>query len=112
MLKKYYGLTQKKHFKNQLKYGKNIISFESHIYLRKIIANQIFNPITLLLMVVSIFSGVKYYLNPATLELFEFISVTAIVLFNILLGFYLEYRAKKTVQSLQVLNNTRANVCM
>ncbi len=110
MIDNYFGLTKDKVKLNRNKFGSNELKLSKKISSIDILVNQFFDPILFLLLIAVIVSFVSYLLNPDSKSLLEVYLVLGIVIINITWSFIQEYRAQKTLISLQNLNVSYSNV--
>lgn len=97
------GLSLEKVSENQQKYGFNVLPHKKSDSIVKIFFRQIFNPIILLLIITIIFSLI-------VAEYIDAIAIVFIVLLDLCLGTYQEWRASKNAQSLQDLIKYKVRV--
>ena len=91
---KHSGLTNKEVSKRLVKYGKNKITAPRKFIILKIFFRQIRSPLIYILLLAAIFSG---FLG----EPRDAIFILAVVIINISLGFFQEFKAENTFKALQ-----------
>ena len=97
------GLTKTEAEKRIREYGYNELQKEKRLAALNIFVNQFKNTLSLLL----IFAG---FLSLFLGETIESIAMFAIVILNAVLGFFQEYKAEKTLESLEKLSAPTAKV--
>ena len=90
----FWGLSEAEVLERQKKYGKNLIEERERLDAFLIFKNQFKNPLIYILFFVSLFS---LFFK----EIFEFFLILAVVFLNSLMGFFQEYKAKKTLFALK-----------
>lgn len=100
---KFNGLTTTEAEKRLHLYGANIINRVNHHGPLKIFFSQFTNPLVLILLIASIFSG---FLG----DIFSTIVIFVIILISSLLAFFQEYSSEKTVEALQKRVALKTNV--
>jgi Ca2+-transporting ATPase len=104
----YFGLNESEAIELLKKYGENKIERKKKISAFKIFLSQFKSPLILLLIFASLVSlAINYYHKEEFLDTFL---ILAIVFISSLLGFFQEYKAEKTVESLQKLAAPKARV--
>jgi Ca2+-transporting ATPase len=104
----YKGLSEEEARELLKKYGENKIERRKKISPWKIFLSQFKSPLILLLIFASIISlAINFYQNE---EYFDTILILVIVFISALLGFYQEYKAERTIESLQKLASPKAKV--
>jgi len=104
----YFGLSEKDAQELLEKYGENKIEKKKKISAWKIFLSQFASPLILLLIFASFISlAVNYYQKVEFLDTFL---ILAIVFISALFGFIQEYKAEKTIESLQKLAAPKARV--
>jgi len=104
----YKGLSEKEAKELLKKYGENKIERRKKISSWKIFLSQFKSPLILLLIFASIISlTVNYYQKEEFLDTFL---ILGIVFISALLGFFQEYKAERTIESLQKLASPKAKV--
>jgi len=88
------GLNENEVLERQKKYGKNLIEEREKINVFLIFLNQFKNPLIYILLLVA---GIALFFK----QVFEFLLILAVVFLNSLMGFFQEYRAKKTLLALK-----------
>ena len=97
------GLSEKEILELRKKYGKNLISEREKTDWLSIFASQFKNPLIYILVFVGFISLVFR-------EYFDFSLVVVVVILNVLMGFFQEYNAKKTLLSLRKILKPQALV--
>ncbi|ABA88151.1 calcium-translocating P-type ATPase [Syntrophotalea carbinolica DSM 2380] len=97
------GLTAQQARRRLARYGRNLIARGKPISAWEIILRQVRNIIVVLLLTAA---GISFFLG----EILEGLAVLAVVVLNTLFGFITEYRAEKSVESLQQMVKTTAKV--
>ena len=90
------GLTNKQVKENQTKYGLNVLPRKKRDTVFKIILREILNPIVMLLIVTVVFSFIIG-------EIIDACAIIFIILIDLVLGTFQEWKAEKTAESLQEL---------
>ena len=104
----YKGLSEEEAKELLKKYGENKIERRKKISPWKIFLSQFKSPLILLLIFASIISlAVNYYQKEEFLDTFL---ILGIVFISALLGFFQEYKAERTIESLQKLASPKAKV--
>jgi len=104
----YKGLSEEEARELLKKYGENKIERRKKISSWKIFLSQFKSPLILLLIFASIISlAINFYQNEEYLDTFL---ILVIVLISALLGFFQEYKAERTIESLQKLASPKAKV--
>src|SRR3989337_2261941 len=96
MIKEIEGLSEKKAFASQEKYGKNSVEFKKKNYVFSLLFSQFKNIISLILLfaiVFSIFIG----------DFIDAFFIFLVLIVNGHFGFIQEYRAQKTIEKLKEL---------
>jgi Ca2+-transporting ATPase len=88
------GLSEKEVLERRKKYGWNLISEKEKIKVFSIFISQFKNPLIYILLFVG---GVSLIFG----EFFDFALVILVVVLNVLMGFFQEYNAKKTLSALR-----------
>lgn len=97
------GLTNKEVKINQEKYGLNILPKKKRDNIFKIILRELLNPIVLLLIITVIFSFIIG-------EIVDACAIIFIILIDLVLGTFQEWKAEKTAESLQELIKDKVRV--
>ncbi|MCS7105805.1 MAG: calcium-translocating P-type ATPase, PMCA-type [Candidatus Aenigmarchaeota archaeon] len=97
------GLTQEEAKKRLLEYGKNVIVKKRRVDPFKIFVRQFTNFLVLIL----IFAASVSFLIKSELEA---VVILAVVILNVSLGFFQEYRAEKALEALEKLTTPKAKV--
>lgn len=107
VLKKLYvdksGLTNEEVKNNQAKYGLNVLPKKKRDTVFKIILRELLNPIVLLLIVTVVFSFIIG-------EIVDACAIIFIILIDLVLGTFQEWKAEKTAESLQELIKDKVRV--
>lgn len=104
----HYGLRESEAESLLKKFGENKIEVRKKKSAWKIFLSQFKSPIILLLILATFISfGINYYQSEEYLDSFLILSI---VLISALLGFFQEYKAEKTIESLQKLAAPKAKV--
>lgn len=99
----FFGLSEKEVLELRKKYGKNLISGREKADWLSIFVSQFKNPLVYILVFVGFVSLVFK-------EYFDFSLVVFVLILNVLMGFFQEYNAKKTLLSLRKLLKPKALV--
>ncbi len=97
------GITSKQAAEKREKYGKNIISGKKQKSLFRLVLDQVNNPVIYLLLgavVISLVFG----------DVSEAIAIFIVILLNTMIGFWMEYQARTSVNALKKLNKLLARV--
>lgn len=97
------GLTNKEVKTNQEKYGLNVLPKKKKDSVFKIILRELLNPIVLLLIVTVVFSLIIG-------EVVDACAIIFIILIDLILGTFQEWKAEKTAESLQELIKDKVRV--
>ena len=97
------GLTNKQVKENQTKYGLNVLPRKKRDTVFKIILREILNPIVMLLIVTVVFSFIIG-------EIIDACAIIFIILIDLVLGTFQEWKAEKTAESLQELIKDKVRV--
>ena len=97
------GLTNKNVKLNQEKYGLNVLPKKKRDSIFKIILRELLNPIVLLLIVTVVFSLIIG-------EIVDACAIIFIILIDLVLGTFQEWKAEKTAESLQELIKDKVRV--
>ena len=97
------GLTNKEVQNNQGKYGLNVLPKKKRDTIFKIILRELLNPIVLLLIVTVVFSLIIG-------EIVDACAIIFIILIDLVLGTFQEWKAEKTAESLQELIKDKVRV--
>ena len=97
------GLTNKEVKSNQEKYGLNVLPKKKKDSVFKIILRELLNPIVLLLIVTVVFSLIIG-------EVVDACAIIFIILIDLILGTFQEWKAEKTAESLQELIKDKVRV--
>jgi len=90
----YFGLSEKEVFEKRKKYGFNLLPSKEKVDLFSILFSQFKNPLIYILLFVGLVSFIFK-------EFFNLALILGVVLLNVLMGFFQEYNAKKTLLSLR-----------
>ncbi|KTW29903.1 potassium/sodium efflux P-type ATPase, fungal-type [Pneumocystis carinii B80] len=97
------GLNSEEAEKRLLKYGANSLNNEGGVSVIAVLLRQAANAMTLVLVTAMIVSlGIRDWIEGGV--------ITAVILINIVVGFFQEYNAEKTVNSLRSLSSPTAHV--
>ncbi|KFA59984.1 hypothetical protein S40285_08482 [Stachybotrys chlorohalonatus IBT 40285] len=97
------GLSNDEAAKRLQDYGKNELGETESVQPMKIILAQIANAMTLvLIMAMAVSFGIQSWIEGGV--------ITAVILLNVIVGFFQEYSAEKTMDSLRSLSSPTANV--
>lgn len=88
-----HGLSTAEVIRRQQQYGSNQIETEGRVLWWRILLRQVSNSLTLVLAIAMI-------LSYATMDWIEGGVITAVILLNIIVGFFQDYRAEQTIASL------------
>ena len=97
------GLSEKEVLERRKKYGRNLILEKEKLKFFTIFVSQFKNPLIYILLFVG---GVSLIFG----EFFDFVLVMLVVILNILMGFFQEYNAKKTLYALRKIVKPMAMV--
>ncbi len=108
MISMHKGLSESEAKELLEKYGENKIERKKKISSWKIFLSQFKSPLVLLLILASIISFlINFYQNE---EYLDTLLILLIVFISAILGFYQEYKAERTIESLQKLASPKAKV--
>jgi len=108
MISMHKGLSESEAKELLEKYGENKIERKKKISPWKIFLSQFKSPLVLLLILASIISFlINFYQNE---EYLDTLLILLIVFISAILGFYQEYKAERTIESLQKLASPKAKV--
>jgi magnesium-transporting ATPase (P-type) len=97
------GLTKEEAKVRLEQYGKNDLGEEEGVQPLKIIVAQVANAMTLvLILAMAVSFGIRSWIEGGV--------VAAVIMLNIVVGFFQEYSAEKTMDSLRSLSSPTANV--
>jgi Ca2+-transporting ATPase len=99
----YKGLDNEQVLELRQKFGENILEFKEAATWLSILLSQLKSPLIYILIVVSL---VSLYFG----EYFDTILVISVVILNVLMGFFQEYKAKKILDSLKKILNPKTIV--
>ena len=97
------GLSEKEVLERRKKYGRNLILEKEKLKFFTIFVSQFKNPLIYILLFVG---GVSLIFG----EFFDFVLVMLVVILNVLMGFFQEYNAKKTLYALRKIVKPMAMV--
>ena len=97
------GLSDKEVRKNLKKYGPNILEEQSQKSIWQLLLSQINNPVIYLLSAAAVLA---FSFN----DIAEGIAIVVVLVVNTVIGFWMEYKAQKSMKSLKELDKIQARV--